>query len=518
MAMAERTIGRMNRSRRGRSRHRPQRPINLLAAALVVLAAACGSPPPAPSTTGEPASPSATARPASPSPAPTPALPPDPAAIAARVTSEGMRAHLVALDRIAREHGGTRATGSAGNSATADYIAGVLEDAGYAVTTDSLDVPVYVDPGGNELTVLGPGGRAFEDGRDFRALVYAAAGHVEAPVAAIGWDPHATALDGPGCSAADFAGFPRGAIVLVRPGDCWRRITVLNAQEAGAAAFVVATPWSGPDEVRRVTLLDPGGIRIPAMVASREVGDALAAAAAEGLTVRVATTGRTETRPVRSILAELPGSDPGRVVMVGAHLDSSMDGPGVVDDGTGVAAVLELARTAAGTRPRATLRFAFWAAEETGLHGSGRYVEALSERERRRIVAYLNADMLGSPNGIRGVYQEAQAAPGSDAVAAAFAADLDAHGLAWEPVDLEGGADHGPFARAGIATGGLFSGAVGVLGPAQAGRFGGTAGRPLDPCYHLACDDLANVDEERLAELAGSFARVALDLALGAGS
>ena len=449
---------------------------------------------------------------------PTPALPGDPASIAARVTAEGMHSHLVTLDRIAREHGGTRATGSAGDTATADYVAGVLEDAGYTVVTDALDVPVYVDPGGSELAVLGRDGRAFEDGRDFRALIYAAAGVVEAPVVAIGWDPRATAPDGPGCAATDFAGIPRGAIVLVRPGDCWRRVTVLNAQEAGAAAFVVATPWSGRDEVRRVTLLDPDGIRIPAMAASREVGEALAAAAADGLTVRLVTTGRVETRPVRSILAELPGSEPGRVVMVGAHLDSSMDGPGVVDDGTGVAAILELARAAAGARPRATVRFAFWAAEEIGLYGSSHYLEALPAAERGRIVVYLNVDMLGSRNGIRGVYQEEAAAPGSAAVAAAFVADLEARGLAWEPVDLEGGADHGPFTRAGIATGGLFSGAVGVLDPSQAGRYGGTAGQPLDPCYHLACDDLANVDDERLAELTGSFARVTLDLAFGAGS
>ena len=504
-------------------------------AALVVLAAACGSSPaissapvptgapgatgPAaptgtPGTTRAPGSPAASA-PASSGPASW--RPGDPASIAARVTTEGMHAHLVALDRIARENGGTRATGSAGDAATADYVAGVLDDAGYAVTSERLDVPVYLDPGGNELAVLGPGGRAFADGRDFRALVYAAAGTVEAPVVAIDWDPTSTAPDGPGCTTADFAGIPRGAIVLVRPGDCWRRITVLNAQEAGAAALVVATPWSGPGEVRRVTLLDPRGILIPAMAASREVGEALAAAAADGRSVHLATAGRVETRQVRSVLAELPGSDPDRVVMVGAHLDSSMDGPGVVDDGTGVAAILELARAAAGTRPRATIRFAFWAAEEIGLGGSIGYVEALTHGERERIEAYLNADMLGSPNGIRGVYREASAAPGSDVITAAFAADLDARGLAWEPVDIEGGADHGPFSGAGIPTGGLFSGAVGVLDATQAERYGGRAGRPLDPCYHLACDDLANVDEGRLAELAGSFARVTLELAFGAG-
>jgi hypothetical protein len=440
------------------------------------------------------------------------------ARIAAGVTTAGMHAHLVALDRIARENGGTRATGSAGDAATADYVAGILEDAAYAVSFQRLDVPVYLDPGGNELVVRDPGGRTFEDGRDFRALIYSAAGTVEAPVVAVGWDPAATAPGGPSCTAADFAGIPRGAIVLVRPGDCWRRYTVLAAQEAGAAALVVATPWSGPGEVRRVTLLQPEDIRIPAVAASREVGEALAAAAADGRTVRLVTTGRVETREVRTVLAELPGSDPDRVVMVGAHLDSSMEGPGVVDDGTGVAALLELARAAAGERPVATIRFAFWAAEEIGLRGSIQYLQSRAGGEQERILAYLNADMLGSPNGIRGVYDEEAAAKGSAAITAAFGADLEANGLAWEPVDLGGGADHGPFTRIGVPTGGLFSGATGVLSVGQAERYGGQVGLPLDPCYHLACDDLSNVDEGRLAELAGSFARVALGLAFDGGS
>ena len=442
----------------------------------------------------------------------------DAARIAARISTDGLHAHLEALDRIARRNGGTRATGSTGDAATVDYVAGVLTEAGYTPTFQRLDVPVYIDPGGNQLAVLGPGGRTFEDGRDFRALIYSAAGTVEGPVVAVGWDPRATSPGGPSCTAADFAGIPRGAIVLVGPGNCWRLYTVLAAQEAGAAAVVAASPWSGPGEVRRVTLIQPAEIHIPAMAASREVGEALAAAAAAGRSVRLVTTGRTESREVRTVLAELPGTDPDRVVIVGSHLDSSMEGPGMVDDGTGVATLLELARGAAGERPAATIRFAFWAAEEIGLYGSIAYITSPSRDTQEDIVAYLNADMLGSPNGIRGVYQEAAAARGSDAISAAFAADLEANDLAWEPVDLGGGADNEPFTRIGVPTGGLFSGATGVLTPAQAQRYGGQAGRPLDPCYHLACDGLANVDETRLTELAGSFARIALGLAFASDS
>jgi hypothetical protein len=437
----------------------------------------------------------------------------DPAAIATQITTAGLDVHLDALARIALENGGNRGTGSAGNAATVDYVRGVLAEAGYAVSEDVFETPVYVDPGGSEIAVLGPDGASLTDALDFRALVFSARGTAEGPVVALGWDEDASEADGLGCSASDFAGIPEGAIVLVRPAGCFRRTVVLNAQAAGAGALVTAVPWSGPGEVRRSTLIDPGGLTIPAFAATREVGMALAAAAASGGRARVTTAGSTEQREARSLIAELPGTDAGRVVMVGAHLDSSMDGPGVNDNGSGVAALVELARAASGTRPGATVRVALWAAEETGLQGSGRYVAMLSPEERRRIVAYLNADMLGSPNGIRGIYDEADAAPGSTAIRDRFAEDLDAAGLAWEGMDLGLGSDHRPFAEAGIPTGGLFSGTLERLTPEQAERFGRAVGSVPDACYHLACDGRSNVDEVLFRELAQSFARVVLSLA-----
>ena len=92
--------------------------------------------------------------------------------------------------------------------------------------------------------------------------------------------------------------------------------------------------------------------------------------------------------------------------MLGAHLDSVVDGPGINDNGSGVAALLELARALGGSRPGATIRLAFWSAEELGLHGSSRYVAGLSDEERDGILVYLNADMVASPNGFAGVYDE----------------------------------------------------------------------------------------------------------------
>jgi aminopeptidase S len=199
-------------------------------------------------------------------------------------------------------------------------------------------------------------------------------------------------------------------------------------------------------------------------------------------------------------------------VVLGAHLDSSLDGPGLNDDGSGVAAILAVAQVFHEALPGTTLRFAFWAAEETGLHGSTGYVDALSQVERARIVGYLNADMLGSPNGFAGVYDEPAAPEGSALIRDSLAAALDAAGVAWESVDTGLGADHAPFAAAGIPTGGVFAGASEPLTATQAERSDGRAGFPADACYHLACDDRANVNEALLLELTKTLAWAAADL------
>ena len=79
-----------------------------------------------------------------------------------------------------------------------------------------------------------------------------------------------------------------------------------------------------------------------------------------------------------NILADT-GGDAGHTVVVGAHLDSVQEGPGINDNGSGVAAVLETARwmKEAGITPVNRVRFAFWGGEEDGLYGSQHYVDEL---------------------------------------------------------------------------------------------------------------------------------------------
>jgi aminopeptidase S len=215
-----------------------------------------------------------------------------------------------------------------------------------------------------------------------------------------------------------------------------------------------------------------------------------------------------------NVVAELPGADGSEVVLLGAHLDSSAAGPGINDNGSGSMTLLVLAeRLAEFDRPGRTVRFAFWGAEELGQIGSAAYVASLDPADRQRLTAYLNFDIVGSPNYVRFVYDDRGAAPGSSAIVELFVSYFQAEALAWEPIDLAGKSDHAPFSAAGIPTSGLFSGGQEPKTDAQAAAFGGTPGLPADPCSHRACDTIANVSDDVLGQMADAIAHALTMLA-----
>ena len=196
--------------------------------------------------------------------------------------------------------------------------------------------------------------------------------------------------------------------------------------------------------------------------------------------------------------------------MVGAHLDSVIDGPGINDNGSGTATILEIAvqMSKLNIKPRQKVRFAFWGAEESGLLGSTHYVDTLRDDELGKIYANLNFDMLGSPNYVRFVYDGDGSSetgdagpPGSAQIEAIFNNYFASKGLATEPTAFDGRSDYGPFIAVGIPAGGLFSGAEGIKTAEEAAIFGGTAGEPYDSCYHQACDTTNNLSTKALAEL-----------------
>ncbi|MFE4541216.1 M20/M25/M40 family metallo-hydrolase [Arthrobacter sp. NPDC056727] len=213
-----------------------------------------------------------------------------------------------------------------------------------------------------------------------------------------------------------------------------------------------------------------------------------------------------------NILADTAG-DPAHTIVVGGHLDSVRRGPGINDNGSGVAAMLETARWMAetGVKPKNRVRFAFWGAEEVDLLGSKHYVDSLSNTEISQTMLNLNLDMVASPNGGRFVHDGdgstfGKAGPaGSDGIERTFMDYFAQNGLAAEATVFDGGSDYQPFLRAGIPTGGLFSGDVDSKTSEQVDEFGGVEDDDLDPCYHKSCDTIANIDPKLLNEMAGAL-------------
>ncbi|GHE12577.1 aminopeptidase [Klenkia taihuensis] len=420
------------------------------------------------------------------------------------VTVDGVMEHLEAFQGIADAHDGNRASTTPGYAASVDYVRDTLEASGYQVevTDFTYDEVSYA----GSFQQLTPTPATFTLDTDYVAVDGTASAATSAPVTAVDY-----ASTTSGCEAADFAGFPAGTIALVQRGSCNFSAKAANAVAAGASGVVIANNAPG--------LINPtlgGPSTVPVVFATPEVGAALAV---DGATATLAVEVITETRTSQNVTAELPGRSDDGVVVVGGHLDSVPEGPGINDNGSGSATILEVAQNLASTRLAHPVRFAFWGAEELGLLGSQAYVDSLPEAEVDRIGAYLNFDMLGSPNFANFVYDsdgstfpapEGYVTPESAAIEATFREFYDSRGIAYEDTEFDGRSDYQAFADAGIPSGGLFSGAEGTKTADQAARYGGAAGQPYDACYHQACDDLSNVSTTALDQNSDAVAYAVL--------
>jgi Zn-dependent M28 family amino/carboxypeptidase len=384
--------------------------------------------------------------------------------------------------------------------------------AGYNVSFQELTFFLTSDRTPPVLEKLDPNPRFYIDGPDFQSMTYSGSGDYTAAVTAVDLlvpspTPNASTS---GCEAADFASFPVGTIALMQRGVCTFRQKAENAAAAGAVGAIIFNEGNpGRTTVLNGTLGSPLLSNLPTVGTSFAVGDELSNGVLNGptnVTVRLKTDTIAETRTTRNVIAESPLGDPNRVVVAGAHLDSVSRGPGINDNGSGSAALLEIAEVFAEQvrEPRNMLRFMWFSAEEQGLVGSNYYVASLSQSERDRIELMLNFDMLNSPNWVRFVYDGdnsafpvgpgAQPGPaGSGEIEQVFLDYFASQGMANTPTPFSGRSDYGPFITAGIPAGGLFTGAEGAKTAQQAADYGGVAGAQYDPCYHLACDTYANV-------------------------
>ena len=340
---------------------------------------------------------------------------------------------------------------------------------------------------------------------DFAAMTYSGYGDVTAPVQAVDINLAGDRASTSGCEAADFAGFTAGNIALIQRGTCTFRVKVDNAAAAGAAAVIVFNQGNVVPGDDRFGLffgtLDPPVAAIPAVSTTFALGEALASTA--GLELRVAVDATLESTTTFNVLADTPSGRADRTVLVGAHLDSVAEGPGINDNGSGSAAILETALQMAelGIEPTNRVRFAFWGGEEDGLIGSDYYVSQLNARALKQHAVNLNFDMVGSPNFVRFVYDGdgsafgATGPNGSARVEQVFLDYFASEGLATEPTEFDGRSDYFAFINNGIPAGGLFTGAEGIKTAEEAAIYGGTAGAAYDPCYHQACDDHRQLEQ-----------------------
>lgn len=446
----------------------------------------------------------------------------DTADLTESITATGLQTHLDALQAIATANGGNRAAGTPGYLASLEYVEQTLGAAGYLTQRQPFSYEL-IDYVGSTLEQTAPGDEsyAFED--DFYPMEYTGSGTVEAAVRAVDVNLTGDRASTSGCESADFAGFPAGSIALLQRGSCDFSVKAVNAVAAGAIGVVIFNQGNEVEGDDRFGVF--GGTLgsstwtatpVPVVSTSFEVGEEFVGTA--GLVLRISVVTNSTTIDTWNLLADTPTGRTDRTVIVGAHLDSVPAGPGINDNGSGTAALMETALQLAdlGVQTENRIRFAFWGGEEDGLQGSNHYVAQLSKAEIKQHLVNLNFDMLGSPNGGRFVYDGDGDAygttgpNGSDVVEGVFDDWFASQNLATEPTAFDGRSDYFAFIGAGIPAGGLFSGAEDIKTAEQAAKFGGTAGAAFDPCYHQACDTSQNIDPVLFEQLADAAAHATL--------
>lgn len=427
--------------------------------------------------------------------------------LVARASADDAYEHLEKFQEIADSAGGHRAAGSLGHDASAAYVYQQMKRYGYDVSYQKFEF-VYTQTLAEKLSVLSPTPADLT----IKAMTFTKStpvGGVRAALAAVPVD------DTTGCTESDYASSTfTGKIALIKRGGCTFAAKQAAAAGAGAIGAVV---YNNTDGALSGTLGDAAAGKIPTGGITKADGEKLAADLAKGpVNVSFEIRQLQETRSTNNVIAETRHGNAANTVMLGAHLDSVTEGPGINDNGSGSAGLLEVAQELAKKEPRPAnkVRFAWWSAEENGLLGSEHYVTHLSDLGKKEIKLYLNFDMIASPNYGLFVYDgddsdRVGAGPGP-AGSAQLERDinefLDRKGHPHEGTDFTGRSDYGPFIEVGIPSGGTFTGAEGIKTEAQAKKFGGTAGVAYDPNYHAEGDTIDNIDMDAFAVNIGVIA------------
>lgn len=419
--------------------------------------------------------------------------------VADQLDADAMEAHLVAFADVAALHGGDRAAGESGYSASVDYVVERIRALGYEPERQRFEHTRFAQVSEPELVLTIDGVDEALAAPAYQVSFRSGGGRAEGAAVAVG---HDTA----GCGACDFDAwdaFTGGGVAWVREEVDDLAEVAFVANLRGVAALLVEVDEEAPERVWNPR--GPVASGMPILLVGHSVGERLARTESVLVSVDLDPGHVVESE---NVIVELPGAEPG-VVMIGAHLDSVLGGPGINDNGTGVAATLELLAALGNCSLQQSVRFAFWGSEEWGLWGSRHWVESAGD-QIDDVEGYLNFDMIGSTNG--GLYLLGEREPGT--LGAQLAAHFDARGVAWRWDEaLSDRSDHAFFREAGIPIAGVFAGAEVLVSEDAAAAFGTEAGMPHDLCYHRPCDTLENVDRTRMLTAARGLAALAQALA-----
>lgn len=420
----------------------------------------------------------------------------------ANVSATGAFEHLEAFQKIADENNGNRAAGTRGHEMSAHYVAQKLLDAGYHVEYQPFKFKIFSKTGKGAMESAS---KVYEEDKDFLVMNYSPSGSANAEFTAVDVALGLGNTSTSGCEAEDFKDFKKGNIALIQRGTCTFEQKAVNASNAGASGVVMFNQGNLDSEDRKglfiSTLGESHTMTIPVVATTYDHGAALVA---ETGTLKIAAQTKVEISTSFNVIAETKTGNPDNVVMLGSHLDGVPEGPGINDNGSGSAGILEVALKMKNVKTNNKIRFAWWSAEELGLIGSTRYVESLSVEEKNKIALYLNFDMIASPNYMIGVYDGdgsgfGSAGPqGSAAIEQLFHMFYGMYGQGSVETEFSGRSDYAAFALASIPVGGTFTGAEGLKTKEQAVLFGGEADVSYDVCYHKECDNLKNINMEAL--------------------
>ena len=233
-----------------------------------------------------------------------------------------------------------------------------------------------------------------------------------------------------------------GKVALIERGTITFEEKVHRAADAGAVAAIVFNNAAGPFRGTLATASD-----IPAASIDRDSGLRLRSAARDG-EITASVSARPTVSQSRNVVARMPledGASDVPTVIVGAHYDTVADTQGASDNGSGVAALMEVAKRASARDYPFAIKLALFGAEEIGLYGNRRYAEEMSAEETAAALAMLNLDAVGSGDGF-----EATGDPELTRLAQEIGAEIGERVLARPSENLGFTSDHAPFAAVGI--------------------------------------------------------------------